>query len=37
MDVSVEKNILNLPDNEFAVDFETEKTAVRLGKSDKYF
>lgn len=37
MDVSVERNILNLPDNEFAVDFETEKTAVRLGKSDKYF
>lgn len=37
MDVNVEKNISNLPDNEFAVDFETEKTAVRLGKSDRYF
>ena len=37
MDVNVERNILNLPDNEFAVDFETEKTPVRLGKSDRYF
>ena len=37
MDVNVERNILNLPDDEFAVDFETEKTPVRLGKSDRYF
>ena len=37
MDVNVERNILNLPDDEFAVDFETEKTAVRLGKSDRFF
>lgn len=26
-----------LNENEFAVEFETEKTPVRLGKSDKYF
>lgn len=37
MDVNIERNILNLPDDEFAVDFETEKTPVRLGKSDRYF
>ena len=37
MDVNIEKNITDLPENEFAVDFETEKTAVRLGKSDRYF
>lgn len=27
----------NLANNEFAVDFEAEKTPVRLGKSDRYF
>lgn len=37
MDVNIEKNTLDLPEDEFAVDFETEKTAVRLGKSDRYF
>lgn len=37
MDVNIEKNISALPEDEFAVDFETEKTAVRLGKSDRYF
>lgn len=36
MDVNI-KNSTALPENEFAVDFETEKTAVRLGKSDRYF
>ena len=37
MDVNIERNLAELPENEFAVDFETEKTAVRLGKSDRYF
>ena len=37
MDVNTERNILNLPDDEFAVDFEAERTPVRLGKSDRYF
>ena len=37
MDVNIEKNTLNLPENEFAVDFDVEKTPVRLGKSDRYF
>lgn len=37
MDVNVERNSQNLPENEFAVDFEAEKTPVRLGKSDRYF
>lgn len=37
MDVKIEKNTLNLPENEFAVDFDVEKTPVRLGKSDRYF
>lgn len=26
-----------IPENEFCVDFETERTSVRLGKSDRYF
>ena len=37
MNVNIKGNITELPENEFAVDFETEKTAVRLGKSDRYF
>lgn len=37
MNVNIEKNTLNLPENEFAVDFDVEKTPVRLGKSDRYF
>ena len=37
MNVNVERNMAQLPQNEFAVEFETEKTAVRLGKSDRYF
>lgn len=37
MDVNIERDAINLPNDEFAVDFETEKTAVRLGKSDRYF
>lgn len=37
MDVKIDRNIAELPENEFAVDFETERTAVRLGKSDRYF
>lgn len=37
MDVNVERNLLNVPDDEFTVDFETEKTPVRLGKSDRFF
>lgn len=35
MDVNIERN--TIPTNEFVVDFETEKTPVRLGKSDRYF
>ena len=35
MDVNIERN--TIPTEEFAVDFETEKTPVRLGKSDRYF
>lgn len=37
MNVNIEKNMTQLPENEFAVEFETERTAVRLGKSDRYF
>lgn len=37
MDVNIEKNTLNLPEDEFTVDFDVEKTPVRLGKSDRYF
>ena len=37
MDVNIEKNKPQLPEDEFVVDFETEKTPVKLGKSDKYF
>ena len=37
MNVNIEKDSLNLSEDEFAVDFETERTPVRLGKSDKYF
>lgn len=37
MDVNVERNLLNVPDDEFTVNFETERTPVRLGKSDRYF
>lgn len=37
MNVNIERNMAQLPENEFAVEFETEKTAVRLGKSDRYF
>lgn len=37
MDVNTNRNVTDLPENEFTVDFETEKTAVRLGKSDRYF
>lgn len=37
MDVNTERSITDLPENEFAVDFETDKTAVRLGKSNRYF
>lgn len=36
MDVKLDK--INAPEvNDFVVDFEVEKTPVRLGKSDKYF
>lgn len=37
MDVNVERNTGNLPNDEFVVEFESEKTPVRLGKSDRYF
>lgn len=37
MNVNIERNTAQLPENDFAVEFETEKTAVRLGKSDRYF
>ena len=36
MDVNT-KRVMQIPENEFAVDFETERTPVRLGKSDRYF
>ena len=37
MDVNIERNIPNLPEDEFTVDFETEKTPVKLGKSGRCF
>ncbi len=37
MNVNTEKHSPELENNEFVVDFETEKTKVRLGKSDRYF
>ena len=37
MDVNVERNLQNLPEDEFTVEFEAEKTPVRLGQSDRYF
>lgn len=37
MDVNIDKNNINLPENDFCVDFDVEKTPVRLGKSDRYF
>lgn len=37
MDVNIGRNTPNIPNDEFVVDFETEKTPVRLGKSDRYF
>ena len=37
MNVNIERNTAQLPNDDFSVAFETEKTAVRLGKSDRYF
>jgi len=37
MNVNIERNTAQLPEDEFSVAFETEKTPVRLGKSDRYF
>lgn len=37
MNVNIENNTTEFIENEFAVDFEAERTPVRLGKSDKYF
>lgn len=37
MNSNIEKNIAQLPENDFSIAFETEKTAVRLGKSDRFF
>lgn len=37
MDVNIDKSNINLPENDFCVDFDVEKTPVRLGKSDRYF
>ncbi len=37
MNVNIERNMAQLPEDNFSVAFETEKTKVRLGKSDCYF
>ena len=37
MNVNIENKTPELLENEFAVDFEAERTPVRLGKSDRYF
>ena len=37
MDVNIKNNTLNSLDNDFAIDFDIERTPVRLGKSDRYF
>lgn len=37
MDVNIERNTAQLQENDFSVAFETERTPVRLGKSDRYF
>lgn len=37
MNVNIENNTTEFIENEFAVDFEAERTPVRLGKSDNYF
>lgn len=37
MDVKIPKTTLEMQTDDFVVDFETEKTPVRLGKSDRYF
>ena len=37
MNVNIENKTTELLENEFAVDFEVERTPVQLGKSDRYF
>lgn len=37
MNVNIERNAAKLPEDDFSIAFETEKTPVRLGKSDRYF
>lgn len=37
MNVDIEHKTTESLENEFAVDFEAERTPVRLGKSDRYF
>lgn len=37
MDVNIERNNSISPDDDFSVDFDVDRTPVRLGKSDRYF
>lgn len=37
MNVNIERSMAQSNESEFSVAFETEKTPVRLGKSDRYF